>query len=47
MLILEKGYCILKNKKLNPSCEKPASLAVRMQCCAEPGAVVSIVLGLP
>lgn len=26
----EKGYCIFKNKKSNPSCEKPA----------EPGAVV-------
>lgn len=24
MLIPKKGYCIFKNKKLNPSCEKPA-----------------------
>lgn len=38
MLIPKKGYCIFKNKKLNPSCEKPALPCV--QRCAEPGAVV-------
>lgn len=29
MLILKKGYCIFKNKKSNPSCEKPALHAVQ------------------
>lgn len=38
MLIPKKGYCIFKNQKLNPSCEKPA--LPRVQRCAEPGAVV-------
>lgn len=28
----EKGYCIFKSKKLNPSCEKPASPCA---CCAK------------
>lgn len=38
MLISKKGYCIFKNRKLNPSCEKPVVLCA--WCCAEPGAVV-------
>jgi hypothetical protein len=50
MLILKKGYCILTNKKLNPSCEEPAVALCTVLCDAvlcDAGAwCCSIVLGL-